>query len=1051
MAVRLLLGAELWLIDAAMDRPQPVADDHYESEPQLLAPSFAISRKPSRREQLTHNEINPLLANLSPSSTVEALAATGAVSVEEKGRWSSLENSVALASTSERAWAIKVSLARQKLIKWHEELSNWPWSHKNPSGFEELLPAYRLRISKEEFWGGIPARVALHYEERVEAIRDDMETLEVEDLKDYVRNMFLGGQYESLSDLTSLMTEEIVQSLPTLSRLNSLLRDWSNRLLILRQTPTFLRDMDAGEKSMASAWKAIVKPDESVTFSKLGITREVFLQIQADLQARIARLARQVDNMLDLDEKDELPSRWASRMDELEKEYSAWVVEAGELVLNTELNAQTMDLQAGQNNFSIQSHVNALSEASEYRHPIATNAHSLNSKEVVNSGSDHPAQQPSNDRYNDELDDKAPSDKREQVGASAGDAPAGANGTMAFEEAVGQSSDPHLESNAIIAPDLPKSSVLSRVQTSTPTEPRLYDRPVFGLVDSPDTGHSQGSKFHDNSFEPTISPSLSQRRANRPSPLVLERLSNPESKTWSELSSDISSAGSATSDYFSNKSSPEILDASVVEYIGSPVLKSPLWASNEPITPLDIVSRHSSQRTERGDSKFPQRGSWSGFASPVSQRSRASTFVPERTVVEAEEPAQAEHTHPWKPTHVRTRSASMQSIEVVPKSEIRKIMVRRSESYSSPPGTSRLIPALTGQQLQENASAENAVPGPEAQPEEADKHDLDSSDPITLPKVQHRFEQVSDLGPGSTPVSILQKSSVDTSNSSPTRSKAAAIGHKPSQSVEDQLEARISSILTSIPAHIRLTSGPEPDAPEVAHANPFSGPKAPATRQPATRLNRALTSTPTMTLAPAQPKTSKSRSQNGEPEIKLYHLHQAGKDIPIKLFVRLVGENGERVMVRIGGGWADLGEYLKEYATHHGRRAVSDSRFDIQGLPSSPLASQISPSSRPVTPSSGASSAVGFKRQQAVSGQFEIPHTPVSDPQVRPASRSSWTEEDSPSLGLAGPKTKKMDISPRKQAWVEEMLDQARQGGDVGKVGATKRVFLKSKLDGQGQ
>ena len=1047
--VRLLLQAELWIIDAAMDRPQPVADDHFESEPQLLAPSFAISRKPSRREQLTHNEINPLLANLSPSSTLEALAATGAVAVEEKDRWSSLENSVALASTSERAWAIKVSLARQKLIKWHEELSSWPWSHKNPSGFEEPLPAHRLRISKEEFWGGIPARVTLHYEERVEAIRDDMETLEVEDLKDYVRNMFLGGRYEPLSDLTSLMTEEIVQSLPTLSRLNSLLRDWSNRLLILRQTPTFLRDMDASDRSMTSAWKAIGKPDESVASCKQDFTREVFSQIQADLQDRIARLARQVDNMLDLDEKDELPPRWASKMDELEKEYSAWVVEAGELVLNTEMNAQIMDLQAGQSNFSTHSHVNATSEISEHRRPIATNAHFLETKEVAKSGNDHSGQHPSNDGYNDELDDKPPSDRREHMRVAAGGAPPGANGNVPFEEGVGQFSDPRSERNAIIAPDPSSSSVLSHVQTPMPTELRLYDHSVSGLIYSPDTGHSQGNRFHENSFEPTISPSLSQRRANRPSPLVLEKLPNPESTTWSEMSSDISSAGSATSDYFSNKSSPEILDASVVEYIGSPVLKSPLWASNEPITPLDIVSRHSSQRTERGDSKFPQRGSWSGFASPVSQRSRASTFVPERTVVEAEEPAKAEHTHPWKPTHVRTRSASMQSIEVVPKSEIRKIMVRRSESYSSPPGTSRLIPALTSQQLQDNASAENAVPGPEAQPEEADKHDSDSSEPITLPKARHRFEQVSDLGPGSTPISIPQKSSVDTSNSSPTTSKAAGFGHKSSQSVEDQLEARISSILTSIPAHIRLTSGPEPDAPEVTHVNPFSGPKAPAARQPAARLNRALTSTPTMTLAPAQPKTPKSRSQNGEPEIKLYHLHQAGKDVPIKLFVRLVGENGERVMVRIGGGWADLGEYLKEYATHHGRRAVSDSRFDIQGLPSSPLASQISPSSRPVTPSSGASSAIGFKRQQAVSGQFERPHTPVSDPQIRPASRSSWTEEDSPSLGLAGPKTKKVDISPRKQAWVEEMLDQARQGGDVGKVGATKRVFLKSKMDGQ--
>ena len=1035
--VRVLLHVELWLIDAAMDRPQPAADDHFESESQLLAPSIAISRKPSRREQLTHNEINPLLANLSPSSTLEALAATGAVSVEDGHRWSSLEKSVALASTSERAWAIKVSLARQKLIKWHEELSSWPWSHKNPNGFEKPLPAHKIRRSEEEYWGGIPARVALHYEERVEAIRDDMETLEVEDLKDYVRNMFFGGQHEPLSDLTSLMTEEIVQSLPTLSRLNSLLRDWSSRLLILHQTPTFLRDLDASDRSMVSAWKAIGKADESVASPELDLTREAFLQMQGDLQTQIAGLARQLDNMLDLDEKDELPSRWASRMDELEKEYSAWVVEASELVLNTEMKAQSIELQASQSRSPTQAEVRAPSEISGNKPTIVADAHLVETTKGANSGPNNPGKHPSKDGFEDELEDQHFPDKPEHDVVPTGGPSPGANGDMPFGKGRGQSSS------------APESGGLSHVQTPESTGPPLHDHSIVGPRDIPDAGQRPGNESHANNLERTLSPSLSHRRANRPSPLVLEKLPSAESTTCSDMGSDISSAGSATSDYFSNKSSPEILDASVVEYIGSPVLKSPLWASNEPITPLDIVSRHSSQRTERGDSKFPQRGSWSGFASPVSQRSRASTFVPEKPVIEAQEPANAEHTHPWKPTHVRNRSASMQSIEVVPKSEIRKIMVRRSESYSSPPGTSRLIPALTGQQLQEKAVVENAVAGSETQPPEAEKQDSDSSDAITLPKTRHRFEQVSELGPGSTPVSIIQKSSVNTSNSTPTTSKAAAFGHKLPQSVDDQLEARISSILTSIPAHIRLTSGPEPDAPEITHTNPFSGPKAPAARPAAARLNRALTSSPTMTLAPAQPKTSKSKSQNGEPEIKLYHLHQAGKDVPIKLFVRLVGENGERVMVRIGGGWADLGEYLKEYATHHGRRAVSDSRFDIQGLPSSPLAAQISPSSRPVTPSSGASSAFGAKRQQAVSGQFEPPHTPVSDPQIRPASRSSWTEEDSPSLGLAGPKTKKVDISPRKQAWVEEMLDQARQGGDVGKVGATKRVFLKSKMDGQ--
>jgi hypothetical protein len=39
-------------------------------------------------------------------------------------------------------------------------------------------------------------------------------------------------------------------------------------------------------------------------------------------------------------------------------------------------------------------------------------------------------------------------------------------------------------------------------------------------------------------------------------------------------------------------------------------------------------------------------------------------------------------------------------------------------------------------------------------------------------------------------------------------------------------------------------------------------------------------------------------------------------------------------MVRVGGGWADLAEYLKEYASHHGpkRRVVSEGGIEIEDL-----------------------------------------------------------------------------------------------------------------------
>lgn len=49
-------------------------------------------------------------------------------------------------------------------------------------------------------------------------------------------------------------------------------------------------------------------------------------------------------------------------------------------------------------------------------------------------------------------------------------------------------------------------------------------------------------------------------------------------------------------------------------------------------------------------------------------------------------------------------------------------------------------------------------------------------------------------------------------------------------------------------------------------------------------------------------------------------------------------------MVRVGGGWADLGEYLREYVIHHGRRKVSETpRVEVQGIKTRSSPSYASP------------------------------------------------------------------------------------------------------------
>ncbi len=317
-----------------------------------------------------------------------------------------------------------------------------------------------------------------------------------------------------------------------------------------------------------------------------------------------------------------------------------------------------------------------------------------------------------------------------------------------------------------------------------------------------------------------------------------------------------------------------------------------------------------------------------------------------------------------------------------------------------------------------------------------------------------------------------------------------------STSADDQLQQQISEILESVPAKIRLTS-----EPAVINLNPpdFKMPtRKPPKQDPTLRSHSSLSTvsnmssragTPSFTLAPAYGRNSRARHQRGNQEIKLYHLSRSNGEAPIKLFIRCVGERGERVMVRVGGGWADLGEYLKEYASHHGRRSGGEGKVEIKDLPrvmtgraastppTRPASAQETYS--PVTPLNVRKVRKPVVADDAASGQGHSgagsaqPKTPLASgakpdapssnasTRSRSSSRLSWDEEDS-SLGMAGPRGKQVEMSEESKAWVESVKEKVRiasgerkvsepasaammmmdgKFGEMGKVGATKRLF----------
>ncbi|KAK3499171.1 uncharacterized protein B0T23DRAFT_391820 [Neurospora hispaniola] len=317
----------------------------------------------------------------------------------------------------------------------------------------------------------------------------------------------------------------------------------------------------------------------------------------------------------------------------------------------------------------------------------------------------------------------------------------------------------------------------------------------------------------------------------------------------------------------------------------------------------------------------------------------------------------------------------------------------------------------------------------------------------------------------------------------------------------DLLQQQISEILESVPAKIRLTSEPSPinlNPPDFTALNRKSSKPELRNRSQSSLSTRSTLSsragTPSFTLAPAPSRSSRQRNRGSHRDIKIYHLTRNNGEAPIKLFIRCVGENGERVMVRIGGGWADLGEYLRVFASHHRRNVALEGKVEVnmprviaggsssptrppstrstqdrQSPPDTPLnvrktrkpaeaneENAGTPKATPKTPfiSAGKATAVSSPRAPSVAARSRSIST-----RSRSSSRLSHRGDEEIVLGLAGPRTKNIEMSEEDKAWVEDMKAKVQNAsgmnrqvsdspataegkfGDMGKIGGTKRVF----------
>ncbi|KAJ9612347.1 hypothetical protein H2200_003944 [Cladophialophora chaetospira] len=305
------------------------------------------SRSPRRKAQFAFRELDPLLGNLSPDSTLKALQATEIIS-NGAAQEDALTSSIADATPAEREIGIRAAFSAQKLREWRNEVSRWKWPGKTERGFGlGFIPPPKAPDSGAGYRGSLPVLLAEEYETRLEEIKDDLDSLGIDEIKEHVleahrpsngsansRAVGARGNYGRMRDFTALITATVIQALPDQAKLNTLLDTWDIRLRVLRELPRYLEVMQSAENGIKQAFKDIREPS-----SAQRLTEPLLDNQKLTLGGLVSDMGRRIDRLLDMLEghDDTLPQAWIDRLEKIELDYATWVVEAQHLALKNQL------------------------------------------------------------------------------------------------------------------------------------------------------------------------------------------------------------------------------------------------------------------------------------------------------------------------------------------------------------------------------------------------------------------------------------------------------------------------------------------------------------------------------------------------------------------------------------------------------------------------------------------------------------------------------------------------------------------------------------------
>ncbi|KAL4905303.1 hypothetical protein BDW74DRAFT_21221 [Aspergillus multicolor] len=1045
-------------------------------------PTFAAPKASDRPAVPTYHVVDPLLGNLSPESTLQALLSSiDAVPNNEQAAQDILAQSISQASAAERALGIRAAVAAQKLGDWYKEVHSWPWPKRPHTG---LGKGFIPPADDTGYWGSLPSTVVEEHEKRIEEIRDGMDGLEVEELKEHVLNAHIPGRsrpssanstmsvppplsYVQLSDFTAVITATILRALPLLSRLNSLLSTWHARLVVCRQIPGLLRDLRFTKSEVKSAFD-LVKSSTPPTEKDALYSVTNYHAKRTSLESIVVSAGRRMDRVLDSLEgrEDSLPENWIDDLEAVEADFASWVMHAERRAMENEWRRQSTrpmetiveEINSPTDNAPLAQRAgNIMNTVSASPTPLPVDRNpTCEAREIpvmkLESTSEITVERTVSDVSASA--DAAPEAMAANPGVSAAQPTYAALETL-VEDAMkvdiyeaNAVSDVPLETVAknsacvtVASSEAPATVVEDDLKLTAPT--RCVTPPTDNVASLPNLFlRGDGSKA--NTERPqSEEPEQDEKNAKKPldSPIKLSE------KQKSRVRRPSHTSDGSLSDYPSLVSSPEMPEPRNSSSNGTPLLlETPPYRPNN-------SSYHNHEHGLREDRLL---------------HLDAQKSSPQDAL-----------------GHGRTLSLPLQRFI----NERHDVNYDHSSSHEDVPGTRKAPTPAERRQKSKSASTRAEPPSN-----------------ITTARLRKQLTAHPSLESIGSYRSKAQAPNSQNLQTKP-RSRASSISKQPIRPrPKDQMDEKISSILTSLPGNIHLVSADQDDdAISVASSVPFRRERLRAD-SPQGTPSRSFTPT-SLTLRPALGRRRHSHAPE-ESSVKLYHLHRGGKSAPTKLFVRTVGD-GERVMVRVGGGWADLAEYLREYALHHGHRRVSETpRVEVEGYSPRVSPSHSPPSSaRPMParprsvlsnrPSSSLAvrktrrssnvSDLGDHRTASGSDALNVSFSTLSNRRLSVSSNVSAGAMSSVSefrhgspgalampLGLAGPKprAKHAAISPESEAWVEDVLGQARRStslrpfkytlpspenadghtpaitksrsiGDIGKAGSSKRVVLR--------